>query len=270
MKQEKTLTQGAGSKRRIRLFDSTSHLMLSDRLVEQSTEMMKGPEEIHKGPISLEFNLYNQGEVDSMIDYVKKLRGVLPIEEKKKVGRKSKTVEKMLSDKEPLLDIIKLIKSKCKTQEDVVKTLREYDFMFVDHWTIQDVAKPDMITLREKDLEKDYQYMVRRIKEAKDPANDKFDWRLTFGIKIVGERIGVVQIYLWGEHSEYLKIPWDDKNKINFKKVEKIYSFPEMMDYVERKKWRMENRKVLKALENNVAYEPSKFFNKWKPYVKVN
>lgn len=259
-----------GTKMRITTY--TKDGLWDDRLVEQATELRMGPKEALGGGEKwrLEFNLACQEDVDGMINYIKQLKGDLPITKPEKKDKTTKTLDKMLSAKEPLLDLIKTVKAKAKTQEELIKTLREYNFMFVDQGTVQDVPKSDMITLRGKDVERDYQYMVRRIKEAKDPANDKFDWRLVFAIKIVGDRVDLVQIYLWGKWEEYVKIPWADKKKVNFKKVEKIYAFPEMMDYVERKKWRMENRKVIKAEETNTPFEPSKFYNKWKPYISVD
>lgn len=259
-----------GDKMRIRLVDPKSGYLISDRLIDQAIEMKKGPTDVHKGPIGLEFNLNSQESVDEMIDYIRKLKGELPLIKPDKKSPQNKTLEKMLKEKDALGDLLKQVKAKAKTQEDLIKILREYNFMFVDQGTAQDLPSKEMLTLREKDIERDYQYMVRRIKEAKDPANDKYDWRLVFAIKIIGERIDLVQVYLWGQHAEFMKLPWADKKKVNFKKVEKIYSFPEMMDYAERKKWRMENRKVIKAEEAGVKFDASKFYRKWKPYIKVD
>lgn len=182
----------------------------------------------------------------------------------------------MLSEKEPLLDLIKTIKAKCKTQEQVIDSLRDYKFKFISGDIIQDMATFDenigkQIKLRQKDLDGQFQYMVRLIKEAKEPMNDKYDFRLVFAIKIVGERVDKIVIYLWGEYSEFIKIPWADKKKVNFKKVEKIYVFPDFMDYTDRKKWRTEHRKYLIATDNGKnpdKFELSKFYLKFSPYIK--
>ena len=259
-----------GDKMRIKLVDPQTGALISDRLVAQATEFRNGPTEIHKGPMCIEFNLNSQEDVDGMVTYIKKLKGELPIAKPEKKSSTNKTLEKMLRDKDAIGDLINTIKTKSKTQEDIIKNLREYNFMFIDQSIAIDGPSKEQLTLRQKDIDRDYQYMVRRIKEAKDPANDKFDWRLVFAIKIVGERLDLVQIYYWGSWKESFKIKWEEPKKMNFKKVEKIYSFPEMMDYVERKKWRMENRKVLKHEAENKEYSPSKFYTKWKPYVKVN
>lgn len=263
------------SKVRIRLFDKEYH-ELSDRLVDQTTEFRMGPKEVHKGPISIEVNLTNQMELDTYIEYLKKLKGDLPIVEATKKDKATKTITKMLSEKEPLLDLIKTIKAKAKNQEQLIDMLRDYQFRFISGDVIQDMTTFDktvgeQIQLRDRDIQEGFQYMVRLIKEAKEPMNDKYDFRLVFAIKIVGDKVEKVVIYLWGKYSEYIKIPWSDKKKVNFKKVEKIYSFPEFMDYVERKKWRTEHRKWQIATDNGKQpdlMELSKFYNKFKPYIK--
>jgi len=257
-----------GDKMRIKLVDPQTGALLSDRLVAQDTELRMGPKDIHKGPMSLEFNLNSQEDVDGMIAYIKKLKGELPIEKAEKKSSSSKKLDKMLSDKEPLLDLIKSVEAKAKNQEQLINMLREYNFMFVAADVIQDMATPEMITLKDNHL--CYQFLVRRVKEAKEPANDKFDFRLVFGVKIVGERFEKVQVYLWGKWDHYIKMPWEKAKGINFKKVEKVYIFPDFMDYTDRRKWRSENRKKIKAEEKKTEFKPSKFYNKYSPYVKVH
>lgn len=264
------------SKMRIKVYDQQG--LIQDRLVEQSTELRMGPKEVIKGSFSLEFNLNSQEDVDLMIEYIKKLKGELPLTKVEKKSLASKKLNDMLSDKEPLLDLLKTVEAKAKTQEQLISSLREYNFMFVDMQTVLDVATKEQITLRDKDIEKGYQYMVRRIKEAKDPAKDKFDWRLTFGIKIVGEKTDIVQVYLWGKRDKFLKLPWE-KKKVNFKKVEIFSQFPEPMTYDERKRWRLEHRKLETNFkkegegkvtwENYIGVKASKFYLRWKPYIKT-
>lgn len=268
------LTQEMGTKMRIKLFDEKS-LLFSDRLVEQFTEFMYGPKQIHKGPISLEVNLYNQIQVDGVIEYLKKLKGDIPIEEiGVKKSTKDKTIDKMLTDKEPLLDLLKTAKAKGTTQEKLINLLREYEFKFISGDVIEDMTTFDpkvgeQIKIRDKDIIEKYQFMVRLIKKAKEPMNDKYDFRLVFGIKYIGDRIDKVVIYLWGKFEEFIKIPWENKKANNFKKVEKVYIFPAFMEnYADRKKWRTEHRKKLVAQEKNLPFEPSKFYEKWTPYIK--
>jgi hypothetical protein len=264
-----------GTKMRIKLF-SPEGILQSDRLVEQTTEFTMGPKEVHSGPILVEVNLFDQVQVDSCIEYLKKLKGDLPLSTSTKKIKIDKTLDKMLSDKEPLLDLIKTAKAKGTSQEKLIDFLREYQFKFISGDIILDMVTNDpnvgnQIKLRPRDLETGFQYMVRLVKEAKEPLNDKYDFRLVFGIKILGDKIDKVVIYLWGEFSEHMKLPWDKKNANNFKKVEKLYIFPEFMDYAERKRWRSEHRKWLiatKGIANPESIETSKFYNKYKPYVK--
>lgn len=263
----------ASSKMRLRLYSPEDGSLISDRLVEQTTEFMGGPKETHKGAFSVELNLMDQTQVDSAIEYLKKLKGDLPIAEISKPKSTTKTIDKMLSEKEPLLDLLKTIKGKGTTQEKMITMLREYNFRFISGLMIQDMSLNDpniakQLELREKDITNDYQYMVRLVKEAKEPLNDKYDFRLVFGIKIVGEKRNFVQIYLWGEWAESIKVEWENAKKNNFKKVEKMYVFPEFMDYADRKKWRSENRKKETALSKGLPFEESKAFKKWTPYVK--
>ena len=272
MSKEKNINFPQSSKMRIRLYDG-NFMELSDRLVDQSTEFRNGPKESHKGPMTIEVNLSTQIDLDMFVDYLKKVKGDLPITEKVKQNKAEKTIAKMLSDKEPLLDLIKTIKAKAKTQEDIIKMLREYNFKFISGDVIQDMTTHDpnigkQIQLRQKDIDDNFQYMVRLVKEAKEPMNDKYDFRLVFGIKIIGDRVGKVVIYLWGKYSEFVKIPWADKKKFNFKKVDKVYSFPDWMDYTDRKKWRTEHRKKLTAEAKGDKFETSKFYDKHVGYVK--
>lgn len=272
------ITQGMTSKMRVKLFDPKTNLMVSDRLVEQASEFIKGPHEVHKGPIMVEFNLYSQTQVDMAVEYLKKVKGDIPLDEIKFKKSKSKTLDKMLTDKEPLLDLLKAAKAKGVSQEKLIIFLREYKFRFIAGQVIQDMAQHDpegvgqQIKLRERDIADGYQYMVRLVKEAKEPLNDKYDFRLVFGIRMIGKKVNKVVIYFYGEFKEYIKIPWDKSEQINFKKVERIYTFPEFMDYADRKKWRSEHRKGItwsrEASNEGKVFEHSKFYLKFKPYVK--
>lgn len=259
------------TKMRIRLFDPKHGSLISDRLVEQSTEMRMGPKEVHKGPMNLEFNLQTQEDVDQLVEYIQKLKGELPIQAPGEKKPKAKKIDAMLSEKEPLEDLLRQAKAKAKTQEKLIEFLREFNFRFVATDVVLDnaVDHPDQLTL--KDNHHGYQWMVRLVKEAKDPANDKYDWRLVFGIKFLGETVEKVQVYLWGKYEKTWTVPWEQPKKINFKRVEKVYSFPEFMDYADRKRWRKENRQRIAAEEKGLPMpEATKFFEKWTPYVKVN
>lgn len=257
---------GPTSKMRIKLFDEKTQLCVSDRLLEQAPELLKGPKDQHHGPISIEFNLYSATQVDMAIDYLKKLKGDLPIETKPTKKLSSKKLDKMLTEKEPVLDLLKGLK-KQPTQEKIIEYLHGFDFRFLDYQVIEDNVPKDQLAI--DPVHAEYQFMARMMKEAKEPANDKYDYRLTVGIKIIGERKSRVLIYLFGKYEEKLKVGWEDIKKINFKKVEKIFIFPEFMDYADRKRWRTEHRKWVNSPDPD-KFALSDFYNKYKPYVKVH
>lgn len=276
MKDSTLSASGATTKMRIQMFSPDNHLMISDRLIEQKLELLKGPDHVSKGPFGLEITLFSKGEVDMLVDYLKRLKGDLPIEAPGTKVKKDKTIDKMLKDKEPLLDLLKVVKAKGTSQEKIIELLREWKFKFITADVILDMQQNDpqikeQITLREKDIEKGYQYMVRQIKEAKEPMNDKYDFRLVFGIKIVGDKVSLIPVYLWGKWEETLKVSWEKIKAMNFKKVEKVYIFPEFMDYDDRRKWRKEHRAKItwdKNPNKTNEFETSKFYQKFTPYVK--
>lgn len=250
---------------RIKLYDEKEALS-SDRLVEQATEFRVGPKNNHKGAIGLEVYLKNQTDIDSVLKYLKQLKGDLPIEVSAKSSKKTaQKLETMLSEKEPLKDLLKTAINKCKTQEKLFEFLHEYGFTFLTSDILEHVDK-QMFNLKEKHVK--YQFLVRMVKQAKDPKNDKYDYRLVFGMKIVGKKVDRVKVYLWGKYDKTIEIPWADRNDINFKKVVKLLSFPDWMDYDERKRWRAEHRKWENNVAKNPDYIPSIFYTKRKPYIK--
>lgn len=255
------------SKLRLKLYDPESLHLMQDRLVEQSTEFNLGPKEKHLGPFTIELNLQTKEEVELAVNYLKKLALDLPLEVKAiKKSSSSKNLENMLSEKEPLLDLKKTVIAKATSQEELIELLRTYDFKFTNAQYLEDfnTNKPGTIELNEK--HKEYQFMARLYKEAKDPINDKWDMRLVFGIKIMGERVAVVKVYMWGKFEESIKLAWKNKVAINFKKKEKFLGFPEFMDYPMRRKFRLEYKKI----QENPDQEKTPFYKKWEPYVKVD
>lgn len=260
--------ESQSTKMRIKTYDPTSGLLLSDRLVEQKTEFNLGPKTAHNGPMTIEVNLVSQEDVDGLITYIKKLKGELPIAKSDKPKTTTaKQLDKMLSDKEPLLDLLKTLKAKAKNQEHLIEMLREYNFRFMATDVIKDYFEEKGF-LKIKEKHEKYQWMARLVKEAKEPANDKYDFRLTFGIRFMGEVVDKVQIYWYSEYQETWKLAWKQKEDINFKKVEKVLMFPEFLDYADRKKWRTEHRKIERAAAAGTPVEPSPFYTKWKPYVQ--
>lgn len=255
------------TKMRIKLFNPESKALEYDRLVEQAPEFIKGPTHAHEGPITLEVTLLDKQDVDSVITYIGKLAGTLPLthKEEKKL-KKNKALEQALMSDEPLKEFMQIALAS-ENQEALIDTLRESNFRFMSYLDLKDLTEESKsLTLKTK--HSDWQFMVRLIKEAKNPINDKWDTRLVFAIKYMGERVNLVHVYLWGQWDQKRVIPWKTKpgKEINFKDKPQFFQFPEFMTYEERGKFRAEHRK-LALIEDPTKREPSKFFNRWAPYV---
>lgn len=261
------------SKLRIKLFsEGENPIVLSDRLVNQGIEFENGPTEKHSGPLSLEVNLANQSDVKACIEYLSRLCLDLPLVEKKKAGRVASKVGKMLEDKEPLNDLLKLMKLKPTCTEELIDELRNYNFKFVSSSLLEDIniKQPGVLSLKEKD--KKLSFMVRLIKQAKSPENDKYDLRLAFGVDLE-EPQGKVIVYLWGKRDEPISLKWKKTKNINTKKKDDVLmTFPDFMDYEMRARFRKEHREWLLKTHNGINPENaelSKFYSKWKPYVII-
>lgn len=249
-------------KLRITLFDENNQ-QLSDRLVEQGLEFSTGPKEAHKGAIRLEVNLESQEDTNLCIEYLKKISGQLPLSARQEKKLKPKSIQ--LMGIEPLKDLLHTAITKNKNQEAMIAYLRDLQFVFVSHQGLLDINKENNFPFELKEKHEQYQFMIRRTKFAKNPKADKYDGQLVFAIKIVGTRFEKFQVYLFGEYNKTVKMEWADKKNYNFKKVDKVYKFPDMMDYAERLRWRVEHRKK----EMDEKYETSKFYNKWAQYIKM-
>ena len=240
-------------KMRIQLFDGEFN-MLSDRLVSQDTEFNLGPKEKHKGPLRIELTLFEQEDVDKSITYLKKLVQDLPIEKKEK---KVKVKELDTETREQFLEDVL---NRVNDQEELIKVLRDahYRFLTVDH--IYDMGLK--LPIAEKHL--DYQFMVLQLKEAKIASNDKYDPQLAFGIKLLGEKVDKVLVYLYGKFDRKVTLSWPSKVKTSFQKMDLI-KFPPYMKSEEREKFRNE----LRTLRNTDKF-PSKFFLRWVDDVELS
>lgn len=235
---------------------NTDLTVVSDRLVSMDTEFSLGPQEAHKGPLCLEVTLRDKQDIDLFKVYLDKLVGNLPISERK-VKEKAATDEANFRE-----EFIKEIKEKFTRQDKLIEYLRERNFVFLNYQTLSDYN----IGTNVKKGHTDYQFMIRKIKEAKDPANDKYDSAIIFGIKLVGEKSNSVKIYLYNEFSESLNCEFPDKSTINYKKIiPKV--FPEFMIAEERLRWDKEHR-ALMALPKEER-QPSKFYSRWLPAIKL-
>lgn len=259
------------SKVRIKLL-SPEGVVITDRLVDQATEFRIGPKEKHDGPISVELNLHSKEDVENALAYLGKLALDLPLEQKPTKALKKSKLGAMLEDKEPLLELLQTLKAKCNTQEELIENLREYNFKFLNVDLLKDINRvyENSIVVRSRD--ENLQFMVRLVKQAKNPINDKWDTRLCLGFDLNAPTARVV-VYLWGKYHEKIKLGWKNEKNINTKKKDDILlSFPDFMDYEMRTRFRAEHRKWAIETENGKnpeAFDLSKFYRKWKPYVII-
>lgn len=231
---------------RIQLYDPQMN-QTEDRLVEQSTELMKGPKTKHIGPMKVEVCLFDQSDVSGFIDYLNKLVGNLPIESKVNKPKKA------LADPDDFrANILKAWQD--ENQETLIRFLRENGFIFV---TTQYLSDMGLTYCTEKEFQ-EYAWMVRQLKRAKDPKNDKFDPHLQVGFYLGKEKTDQVVVYLDGQIEEVQTIPWKKEDSYTFKKA-RLVKFPVYMTQDERDRWRKEHRLLIDDPEK-VA---SKFFLRW-------
>lgn len=257
------------TKMRIKLYQPDG-LILSDRLVEQEIEFRVGPKQAHKGPLSLELNLRSQEDIGNAVTYLQKLSGNLPIEAP---GKKPKKVKLENIEDTTLESFVESLMESQPTQDEILVSLREQGFSLITYQHFIDLTKDNQDKYLIKDKWKDYQFMVRLVKKAKDPANDKWDFRAMIGIKLIGDKSEKVPTFLWGKfHKSYNK-PWkDSKDSSRYKpKEHNILIFPEYMTLEERSKFRSEYRRYLNFQEQGLTdvgpFEFSKHYKRWEPFV---
>lgn len=244
---------------RLQLF-SADGALISDRLVAQDTEIYKGPKEPAVGPVRVEFTLVEQSDIQLVKEYLDMLYGILPIEGKKEKKVKSLTVDDT-DDREKFLTNL-ISRHKTTDQDQLIRELRDNGFVFVMTDHLESMGF-DGLHLKPGHKDK-YQWMIRMLKRAKSPKNDKYDPMLIFGINLMGERTEKVPVYLNGMLSDFsFSSPIPDKPRETFKKSGMI-KFPEYMTLDERERFRIE----LRLLQDNPEKEESKFFKRWKQYVQ--
>ena len=235
---------------RIKLLDDNL-VTQSDRLVDQYTELLTGPKEEHKGPICLEFTLTNTEEVGSIKKYLDKLVGNLPIKQVSK--RKSETEE---ATTESIDIFLEELKHKPKDAVKLIDYLTERKFRFVSALFLEDFNIPVKIKDKHKDK---YHFLIKLLKEAKDPLNNKYDPQLVIGIDIIKKKSIRMLIYRDGKYKGFFEKEWPEKKKVNFSKVN-LRKFPHYMTIEERAKWRREDY----SLQKNPDKAPTKFYLRWK------
>ena len=242
-------------KMRIQLFDNEFN-QLDDRLVFQDTEMYKGPKEPHKGPMKVEFCLFQKDDVDGCIAYVKKIMGDLPIEVK---IRKSKASVESADDRETLLgDAVAM-----ENQDGLIKFLRSKGFIFLTAVDVEDYELFEVPTQF-----KDYQFMLQLVKEAKDPANNKYDLALIFAIKILDSKVDSYGFKLYNEAWALNDLPWKAKDKKFPLSKANLTKFPTFMYEDERLAFSKELAKIRRAIQAGENPTPTKNFKRRMAFVE--
>lgn len=237
-------------------------LNISDRLVDQKTEFYIGPKEVHDGPMIIEFILEDGSDTEGAIQYLKKLTGLLPIENKpgpKKAGAPSNKEVYDGSSREILL--VEAVKASKDNQDAFISYLREREFVFMTSDQLKTLL-PESYKFKKVHLE-NYEWLLRRIKTAKDPRADKFDISMILGIKILSDRSDRMLLYMNGENQKSIRLEVPEK-ALNFKQTNLI-KFPHYMIYEEREKWGIEHRQLMA----NPDKKPSKFYQRWVKDVKL-
>ena len=248
----------------IQLFDEEGRIV-SERLVKQDPEFNLGPKDNHKGPLRVMLTLTEGTDVEKAIVYLNKLRGELPLGAPAKTrGRtpgsgNSAIMENSNRYEQVLADVLALNGD----QDKFINYLRaELGYIFVTGDFLKTIL-PETYTIKEVFLNK-YQFLIKRIKEAKDPKNDRFDPVLIFGIQIIGERTPKVLVFMHGNLSERLKIQLPEKKAITVKSTN-LLIYPKYMTEEERYKFGNEHRALFRDQER----KPSKFYLRWYKDVKV-
>lgn len=255
-------------KMRIQLLDKELRI-LSDRLVDQSIEFMQGAKVKHSDPIKLEVVLTCKNDINSLKVYLEQLAGNLPIREIAGRGRPATTSTMELnSPREDIYHSVEELTSK-DTQDAIIGYLRKLGFVFLltedflnyfpeFKFRERDVGKPN----GNGQYQESYQWMVRRIKKAKDPKSDKYDPQIIFGFQIIEKRCEKFVGYLYKEFKSKLRAKIPKAGALSFSNFE-MAKLPVYMLEEERLKWSSEMR----LLMGNPDKLPSKFFMRWAPSV---
>lgn len=242
-------------KLRIQLFDPEGCL-IDDRMVSQNPEMSSGPKFNHDGMFRIEFTLDCKDDIEKAKTYLDQLIGSLPLGTKQKKKKEFKEFDDPDWREEFLKQAVSL-----GDQDDLINFLREqgFRFMMTDFLETFNFLGLD-IKPRHKDK---YQWMLRNTRYAKSPKSDKYDPMLIFGIQLLPEHNERIVVYLNGEFQKSYKVPIPSKPKEVFKKTS-MTKFPHYMIEEEREKFRLE----LRQLEAQPNRKPSKFLNRWMPFVE--
>lgn len=227
--------------------------VISDRLVDQTTELAIGPKEVHKGPITIEFTAFNSDDIDRVVLYIQKLKELVPLT--LKPARRSSTTSKTKFTLNAYKELVKEVKSK-PTMEKVIDHLDLLDFRWLHTQYFEELerfGKGDYSYIT-KGKYKGLQWLTRKVRTAVNPIHDQYDLRLIFGIDLLQKNTNRIVVFFDGKHKGSLKKDWPDrKHNMKVKKIPLV--FPTHMSIEDRKKWRAIHRKVKEGRKVNMADE---------------
>ena len=263
----------APEKIRIQTLDSDFRT-LQDRLVEKGPELAYGPKEKHQGPVRIEILLTNQDDVDSFKKYLDTLVGDLPLRTVSPGrGRPAASNGASSEPQSPREDLLQEIENKASagdSADKIIQYLRGMGWVFLltedfleyfkdFPFKTKDVGEPNSSGQYPGSLT----WLVRCIKKGKDPRTDKFDPQLILGFDLLGdneeEESTKIYPYLYKDRKKPIRVALEDKNTLQFSKVEELTKFPVYMTSEERLKFSIETRQLILNKEK----VPSKFFLRW-------
>lgn len=247
----------------IQLFDPEGRIT-SERLVKQDPEFNLGPKETHDGPLRISLTLMESSDVEKAIVYLNKLSGKLPLSAPAKPRGRiagSTTVTDIDENRYETL-LTEALSAHPDNQDKFITFLRELGYIFVTGDFLKFII-PETYEIKERYL-KEYQFLVKKTKEAKDPRNDKFDPVLIFGIRIIEVRYERVLFFMNGKLHSKARIPVPEKKPMTAKGTN-LLRYPDYMTEEERFKFGNEHRMLFRD-ENR---KPSKFYLRWYKDVRV-
>jgi len=230
---------------RVQLFDKDLNAV-SDKVIGQDREFLRGPKEPHDGPLKLEICLFDEKDIDGFIKYIARMRGHLPIATPQKVkaaGRLPKDVQGFRH----------FIVNQLGVQEgpaQIIEMLRKEGFIFTSLDLLEDMGYPIGVSSIHR---KSYKFMARIMKKAKNPVNDKYDPSILMGFKgnkvvaYSGEELLSENKYEKGLEKE-IKVPAKARVK-----------FPPYLLQEERNKFRAE----MEMLKADPERKVSSFYTRW-------
>ena len=148
-------------------------------------------------------------------------------------------------------DIINRVKRQ-STMEKAIEFLRTLEYFFVDGETF-DNDYPEFAG--HGGNTGDFSYMVRK---------DHPKWLPVFAVKLLGKKKNRMGIAIFSrDYFKTIKMPWERKKIVNFKKMTIHWTFPNYITHKQRREWRAEWRR----LQKNPDLKPSEFYLKVLPDV---